>query len=117
MRSRCNNPRVKCYKHYGGRGIKVCPRWESFENFYADMGPSNGLTLSRRDNDGDYEPSNCEWATWKKQNNNKRNNRIVVLDGMKATLKAHCERRNLRYHTVYMRLYRGASIENAFGVV
>lgn len=117
MRSRCNNPHVKCYKHYGGRGIRVCSRWDTYANFITDMGPSQGLTLSRIDNDKDYEPGNCEWATLKKQANNKRNNRIVVLEGVTATLKEHCERLHLKYQTIYMRLYRGASVEEAFCLV
>lgn len=73
MRNRCNNEATPRYKDYGGRGIRVCARWDSFENFYADMGdPPEGLTLDREDNDGDYEPSNCRWATQAEQQANKR---------------------------------------------
>lgn len=73
MVQRCTNPNNENYKHYGGRGIRVCDRWgNSFENFYADMGPSNGLTLDRRNNDGHYEPGNCRWVDWTTQRHNQR---------------------------------------------
>lgn len=75
MRERCNNTNHLHYRHYGGRGITVCARWmESFQNFLADMGerPDN-MTLDRKDNDGNYEPSNCKWSTKREQENNKRN--------------------------------------------
>lgn len=85
MKQRCNNPNNQGYKNYGGRGIKVCGRWHSFENFYADMGDCpEGLTLERKDNDGNYEPGNCRWATWKEQGKNKR--RPVKNHGPLATL-------------------------------
>ena len=75
MKSRCNNPNYDRYHNYGGRGIKVCERWHDFRNFYKDMGKRlPDLTLDRIDNSGDYEPGNCEWVTWEKQNNNRRPN-------------------------------------------
>lgn len=74
MRQRCNNKKTNNYQHYGGRGIKVCERWDSFANFLADMGerPSPRHTLDRIDNDGDYEPDNCKWSTRVEQISNRR---------------------------------------------
>ena len=74
MRQRCQNPNNDRYHRYGSRGIKVCERWQSFQNFLTDMGekPSTDLTLERMDNDGNYEPGNCKWATQKEQAGNRQ---------------------------------------------
>lgn len=78
MKQRCLNPNHEFYRHYGGRGITICERWlSSFENFLADMGVRpDGLTLDRIDNNGNYEPGNCQWATRHQQNSNRRSSRI-----------------------------------------
>lgn len=75
MKARCTNPKGKDWNRYGGRGIRVCDRWlNSFENFLADMGrrPGPGYSIERKENDGNYEPGNCCWATAKDQAKNRR---------------------------------------------
>ena len=74
MHKRCKNKNEKCYKWYGGRGIKVCERWDEFKNFYEDMGsrPTPKHEIDRIDNDGDYEPGNCRWVTHKENLQNQR---------------------------------------------
>lgn len=87
MKERCNNKNHSAFKSYGGRGIKVCDRWQSsFKNFYADMGnrPA-GCSLDRINNDKGYFPENCRWSTSKQQQSNRRNNVFVLVNGKKVT--------------------------------
>ena len=85
MKDRCSNPHNPHYKYYGGRGITVCDEWKNdFMNFYnwaIDNGYSDELTIDRVDNNGNYEPNNCRWATTKQQANNTSRNRIVEFNG------------------------------------
>jgi hypothetical protein len=115
MNQRCNNSNNPKFPIYGGRGIKICKRWEKFENFLEDMGePANGLSLDRIDNHGNYEKSNCRWATPKQQANNTRTNVIVKLNGKEMTLKQAAKKAGVKYKLFwkYVRK-RNMSIEDA----
>lgn len=116
MRQRCNNPNNKKYPKYGGRGIKVCDRWmSSFENFYADMGPrpEGRYSIERIDNDGNYEPSNCKWATDKEQTNNQSSNWSIEYNGKNYTLAGLEELSGVGRDTIKYRLNAGWSVEDA----
>lgn len=113
---RTTNPNQPAFRHYGGRGITVCERWQTFENFAADMGPTfqPTLTLERIDVNGNYEPSNCRWATWTEQARNRRNNRFLTFRGHTKTVMEWCELLGLKHTTVTQRLdRRGWPIERA----
>ena len=115
MRTRCENPNTKYYYRYGGRGIRVWPAWQSsFAQFLFDMGEKpEGTSLDRIDTNGNYEPTNCRWATPTLQQRNRKGNRIVTVNGESMTLADAVERRGLKYNTVLYRLKRGKSIEDA----
>lgn len=82
MRQRCMNEKSRDFKNYGGRGIKFCDKWDTFEGFFEDMGECpKGFSLERINNDGDYCKENCKWATRKEQNNNRRDNTSFIIDG------------------------------------
>lgn len=110
MKQRCRNPNNKRYRLYGGRGIKVCERWESsFENFLADLGfrPSPKHSLERTDRNGNYCPENCIWATIDKQNRNTSRNRFIEYDGKNLTLSEWDRELGFKPGTVSSRLLRG----------
>lgn len=114
MKRRCYNSSVKSFKYYGERGIKVCDRWlNSFENFIEDMGERPpGMTIDRIDNNKDYEPVNCRWATSKQQQNNRRNSRFLELNGEKHTISEWAEILDLPKSTMYGRFYRGENVND-----
>lgn len=113
MKSRCYNPASDHYKNYGGRGITVCDRWldqvMGYYNFIEDMGlpPFDNASIDRIDNDGDYTPENCRWATPKEQANNKRGNVDVAIDGDTKTIAEWASVSTIPYGTLYERLQLG----------
>ena len=116
MIARCENPHNASYKDYGARGITVCQAWrESFEVFFADMGlKPEGLTLERKDNEGNYTPENCKWATTKEQNNNRRSSRSLTYNGETMTFAQWAERTGIPLSTLCKRLNAyGFTVEQA----
>lgn len=114
MRYRCNNPKKWQYKHYGARGVRVCERWESFPAFVEDMGERPpGYTLDRIDVNGNYEPSNCRWASRMAQANNARSNRVVEFRGERKTLCEWGRETGIAFSTIWLRLRNGWLVEDA----
>lgn len=108
MHKRCYNQNAACYAQYGGRGIKVCKRWHKFENFYADMGdPPASTSLDRKNNDGDYKPSNCRWATRAEQSRNTSRNVTGRYQGRVWCMTDLAQAHGISVATACMRLKRG----------
>jgi hypothetical protein len=109
MVNRCHNPKNPAYPDYGGRGIMVCERWRTFENFFADMGPrpSKRHTIDRTNNSKGYEPGNVRWATMKEQANNTRGNRIIEHAGLRMTLAQWAQHTGIRGNTIARRIDSG----------
>lgn len=108
MRARCLNSATLYYFNYGGRGIKVCERWSDYRNFLADMGERPvGMTLDRIDNDGDYSPENCRWATRIEQMNNSRINRLITVNGVRLTVAQASRRTGIATTVIHRRLGLG----------
>jgi hypothetical protein len=116
MMCRCYTKSASGYEYYGGRGIKVCNEWHDFLTFYnwsIDNGYSDDLSIDRIDTNGDYEPSNCRWATWKEQANNKRDSRFITYNGKTMTLSQWAEYIGIDERTLYKRFSMGWSVEKA----
>lgn len=121
MRRRCNDKNVKHYELYGGRGITYCERWEDFEIFKKDMYDSfiehvekygeKDTTLDRIDVNGDYEPSNCRWATQIEQANNRNNNKLLTYNGETHTMSEWANLLGFTRSTIPHRLKRGWSVD------
>jgi len=117
MKTRCTNSTAPEYSLYGGRGVKICERWENFVYFYQDMGrcPSPKHSLDRfPDKNGNYEPNNCRWATSTEQIRNRRNTIMVTYKEITKPLIEWCEDFGLRYRFTYRRIKAGRSAEDAF---
>lgn len=117
MRKRCNTKTTSNYKYYGGRGIRVCERWDDFANFIADMGkkPEPSFSLDRIDANGDYTPKNCRWASWKDQCRNKRGTMMIEHNGAVIPLIEffELEPRAVSYNRFRLRVRAGISIGKA----
>lgn len=116
MKDRCYNPRSQRWDRYGGRGIRVCKRWmTSFENFLADMGfrPSRNHSIERVNNEGNYEPTNCRWATRYEQNHNKSSSVFIDYGGDRLTVGQWSNRLGFIRKTLDCRLRAGWSVEDA----
>lgn len=119
MHERCYNPKNDHYHNYGGRGISICNEWQKphgFLNFYywaIKNGYKDGLTIDRINVNGNYEPSNCRWATRKEQQHNLRNNRKATIDGETKLVSEWCNQYGIHKRTFDERLKRGWSLEDA----
>lgn len=117
MKWRCTNSKAERYMQYGGRGIKVCAEWGRFENFRdwaIRSGYRDGLSIERRNVDGDYSPDNCEWIPLERQCQNKTTSRTVLHGGKKVNIAELAKISNLPYSRVYQRIVRlGWSVEDA----
>lgn len=118
IKQRCTNKKHPRFKDYGKRGITICDVWaNSYKSFLEDMGraPSIKHTIDRINNDGNYEPGNCRWATYLEQNLNKSSNRTIIFNGKPTLLIELCKSLNLNYRAVYHRIYtHGWPVEKAF---
>jgi len=118
MRARCMNPNASNYAKYGGRGITVCDRWRSFENFLTDMGEcmDESMTIERKNINLGYSPDNCRWATRKEQNRNTSANHMLFYKGKSLCIGEWAELLDMNSRTIMSRLNKGWSIEKALGM-
>lgn len=120
MKDRCYNVHSPSYYRWGGRGITICDEWkDNFSAFYSwamENGYSENLTIDRIDNNGNYEPSNCRWATMEEQSRNRQSNVVIQIGNSKRTLKEWCEIFELEYGTILERYHNNGfeSIDDLF---
>jgi hypothetical protein len=120
MRKRCQDPKHPSYEGYGGRGIRVCERWDkSFADFIADVGraPSKHHQLHRKENNGNYEPNNWEWSTRTDNMRNRRNTRYIEVAGKKLPLITFCESIGISVKAVAYHLDNGKSLAEAIAII
>lgn len=120
MKKRCYNPNHKWFSRYGGRGITICDEWRLNPQKFIDWAIANGyddaLTIDRIDNDGDYSPENCRWATHKAQANNRCDNHYLTVDGETHTAKEWAEKVGVNYSTLITRLNRGWDVKKSLNM-
>ena len=120
MRQRCYNPKTNRYKNYGGRGITVCEEWNNSFTAFHEWATANGyednLTLERKDVNGNYEPSNCRWATYKEQANNMSNSVHLTYNGETHTMAEWADITGIKKATIWERLKKGWSIDDALTI-
>lgn len=116
LKNRCLNKNDRQYPDYGGRGISVCEEWLVFENFYKDMGnpPNKDYSIDRINNDGNYEPTNCRWATRYQQNMNRRSTRFITFRGITKTLVDWAREMGINEMTLRGRVNAGVPINLLF---
>lgn len=115
IKRRCNNPKCKGYKYYGAKGIKICDRWNNnfieFYNWALKNGYNDTLTIDRIDNNGNYEPNNCRWATYKEQTNNMTTNHILEYNNRKLTISQWAETTGVKERTIRSRVIMGWDVK------
>lgn len=122
IKNRCNNPNADAYSNYGGRGIKICKKWsddfKEFRKWALSVGYKDTLTIDRIDVNGNYEPSNCRWATDKEQSNNRRKNHYITYNNETHTISEWAEKLQISKDTLRKRIVKHHwSIEKALGYV
>lgn len=116
MRDRCYNPNSNSYRYYGAKGVSICQEWQAFKPFY-DWAMANGyndkLTIDRKNVFGNYEPSNCRWATTREQNNNTTRNVFITIGSETKTVQQWAEEAGISRNTILYRLRHGMAPEDA----
>lgn len=118
MKERCYNQKTKCYKNYGGKGIKICDEWlKDFQKFYdwaKDNGYKEGLTIDRIDNNKNYEPNNCRWVTIREQNRNYSRNHNITYNGETKCIADWADCFSINRATILWRIKSGKSLDEVF---